>query len=83
VAALIEDHPLVDSCLVRPMRAEEGERLKAFIVPAREDDETKIRRDLAVRFKELSPPERPGSLSFGPRLPQSETGKVGDWKIKS
>lgn len=82
VAELIGSHPQVMDCAVRLMGPEEGERLKAFVVPRPGADENKIRRELSGLFRSrLDPPERPGSLVFGQALPRSISGKAADWAI--
>ena len=83
VAAVILEHKAVKECAVRLMTPQEGERLKAFVVPDPKADEQTVRRELAAWLKaKLSPPERPGSLMFGPRLPISVSGKAADWPIR-
>ncbi|MFP4169067.1 MAG: AMP-binding protein [Desulfonatronovibrionaceae bacterium] len=74
-------HPEVVDCAVRPMRPEEGSRLKAFIVPAEEEiEETEMRRRLAAWMKKkLSAPEVPRKIDFGAELPKDPMGKIRDW----
>ena len=85
IAALLGSHPAVRECAVRLMRPEEGERLKAFIVPRDEailDAPAALGRELRVWLaKRLSPPETPKSLLFGPELPRTVSGKLADWSI--
>lgn len=84
VAQALCAHPDVADCAVRPMRADEGQRLKAFVVlrPGCRD-EAPLREALA-RFVQtrLAPPERP-ALSFGERLPVDAAGKCTDWQLQA
>lgn len=76
-------HPAVQDAVVRPMRPEEGTRLKAFVVPAAdaaEEPELLAALDDWVT-RELTPAERPKSFRFGPQLPTGPTGKPVDWAI--
>jgi long-chain acyl-CoA synthetase len=83
VAALLTTHPHVARATVRLMRPDEGQRLKAFVVPQRADV------DAATLVAELGPwldarltaPERPKSIVVGPELPAGELGKSADWTI--
>jgi long-chain acyl-CoA synthetase len=76
-------HELVADAQVRLMRPEEGERLKAFIVPRDpETDFEHLRRTLENWVEALLPTlERPRAYRFGMSLPQSERGKPDDWDI--
>lgn len=81
VAALLGRHPSVAAVTVRAMRADEGARLKAFVVPARPaEDQAALRAELR-RFAaaSLSPAECPGAYRFGPELPRNAMGKLADW----
>lgn len=82
VAAIIQEHPKVKECAVRLMNPGEGFRLKAFIVPHPNlpDHNAKPEINHFLRTR-LSPPERPGHLTFGPQLPCSLFGKDADWEI--
>lgn len=76
-------HPEVACVAVQMMRADEGQRLKAFVVPRIEDcDRTRLRADLR-RFATaaLPPQDRPGAYSFGPALPVNDLGKAADWLV--
>ncbi|EWY40734.1 hypothetical protein N825_32930 [Skermanella stibiiresistens SB22] len=77
------DHPFVADAAVRPMTSSEGNRLKAFVVPApgapgdaelRDEIEAWIERALDVA-------ERPRALSFGAALPVDGMGKLADWRV--
>ncbi len=80
-------HDMVKECLVRLMRKEEGNRLKAFIVPQinensvlSEADELSLRKSLReYMLKNLTSPEIPTSITFGKELPQNLIGKPTDW----
>jgi acyl-coenzyme A synthetase/AMP-(fatty) acid ligase len=85
VAEVLAMHPGVKEAAVRPMRPDEGSRLKAFVVPAEASGEAglaSLRSELlgwcAAR---LSTPERPAAISFGARLPRQASGKPADWII--
>ena len=82
IAIVITEHPEVARCTVRLMRPEEGDRLKAFIVPVKGVQ----REGLAARIyqwcrAELRPPQRPGHFEIGEELPSGEMGKRADWRI--
>ncbi|HEY8382344.1 MAG TPA: hypothetical protein VIL09_09355 [Microvirga sp.] len=81
VARLLREHPAVAEAAVRLMRAEEGTRLKAFVVPKDQTaDLPALDRDLRTWMAGvLSAPERPASLAFGPVLPRNPMGKLTDW----
>lgn len=77
-------HPAVKECAVRLMRPEEGERLKAFVVPSPGHTPgpellNSLRTHLAGL---LTPLEQPKSIVFGESLPQNEMGKPADWTIR-
>ena len=80
VCAALLRHPAVADAAVRPMRPEEGDRLKAFVVPAAAADPDELSAALR-RFAvaTLTPAQRPGAYSFGPALPRTELGKLADW----
>lgn len=74
-------HPLVKDAAVRLMRADEGSRLKAFIVPAVPLEQagelpTQLRAWIDAQ---LPVPERPKAIRLGTALPVSITGKAADW----
>ena len=79
-ACLLEHHWIQDTA-VRPMRPEEGNRLKAFIVPHPEAPPPEDWREALERWIDtrLPPPERPRALRFGPELPTGTLGKAADW----
>lgn len=85
VAAVLKSHPGVADAAVRLMRPQEGERLKAFIVPREpgaspEDLRGKLESWIADR---LTAPQRPRAFSFGPALPSSDRGKPCDWPLSA
>lgn len=72
--------PGVKDCIVRLMRPEEGDRLKAYILI--ENDQNSDQLELALRVKikgHLSPVERPAKWTFGNKLPVNIMGKATDW----
>lgn len=80
IAEKIKSLPGIADCTVRPMRPEEGARLKAFIVPSREEDIQELKRSLRRRLRQmLSAEECPVAFSFGPVLPRNSMGKLADW----
>jgi 4-coumarate--CoA ligase len=83
VASVLEMHPGVSAASVRLMRADEGTRLKAFVVPRGAlDDAGGLREELAGWVRErLTVPERPAAFSFGAALPRKANGKPADWII--
>ncbi|MGJ9416213.1 AMP-binding protein [Massilia sp. CMS3.1] len=82
VAEVLGMHPGVFECVVRPMRLDEGTRLKAFVVPCKAFAPESLRTELAAWIAErLGPAERPAALSFGPALPRQPNGKPADWII--
>ncbi|NLH80084.1 MAG: AMP-binding protein [Phyllobacteriaceae bacterium] len=84
IARVLTSHPFVAAAFVRPMRPEEGDRLKAFVIPTAA---APMPREFAAsldRFvtERLSPPERPRAWTFGPRPPLDDRGKIVDWPIE-
>lgn len=82
VRALLCRHPEVADAAVRRMAPHEGDRLKAFIVPAPGADPAALQAALwdwtAAR---LSPPETPKAFTLGEQLPVNAMGKPADWPI--
>lgn len=81
IAEMIQQHPNVNSCSVRLMRPEEGNRLKAFVVWK---SESSPNSDAEVMFKEwltsrLQPAEIPARFTFGASLPVNQMNKPCDW----
>jgi len=84
VAEVLALHPGVRACVVRPMRPDEGARLKAFVVPDEGIAPASLRAELGQWLAErLTPPERPAAFSFGPALPRQPNGKPADWIIEA
>jgi len=84
VADVLRMHPAVAEAAVRPMRADEGRRLKAFVVarPGHDGDRAALRDALAAWVgARLAPAERPAAWNFGDRLPRQASGKPADWII--
>ncbi len=81
VRSVLEAHPEVASAAVRLMLPDEGERLKAFVVPREPDaDVDALRRDLdSWLAARLSSSEQPKSIVFGALLPAGALGKDADW----
>ena len=81
VGAILARHPAVAGIAVRAMRPDEGNRLKAFVVPVNPAGDpgafqAELRRFAAAT---LSPAERPGAYTFGDALPRNAMGKLADW----
>lgn len=83
VAEVLAMHPQVRACAVRPMRADEGRRLKAFVVPGVPGQDIPQLRSVLIDWvgERLSPAECPAAYSFGPALPRQPNGKLTDWII--
>ncbi len=81
--AVLLEHPAVAAAAVRKMSAAEGDRLKAYIVPAAEmADPAALRAELeSWAAARLQPAEMPRAFSFGPRLPINAMGKDADWPV--
>ena len=80
VAERLRERPGVRDAAVRLMRPDEGQRLKAFVVPEAEVDGAALRDALERWIRAALPAaERPTSLAFGPRLPANPMGKPSDW----
>ena len=80
----LASHPAVAECAVRLMRPEEGDRLKAFVVP--KPGQTPGPELLASLREHLAglllPLEQPKSILFGETLPHNEMGKLADWTVR-
>ncbi|MBK1836903.1 hypothetical protein JHL17_05710 [Azospirillum sp. YIM B02556] len=85
VQAHLAGHPDVETAAVRLMRPEEGTRLKAFVVPARDAlPWEELCRRLTVWIDATLPaPQRPRALAIGPALPVNAMGKPCDWPLAS
>ena len=84
IAACLKRHPDVLDAAVRLMRGDEGNRLKAFIVPRADVTaaELQARLDGWIQNK-LTSAQHPKSFSFGAQLPRDANGKLSDWIILS
>lgn len=84
LASQLRQLPQVQEAVVRLMAPEEGDRLKAFIVPADpQASEKELRRDLQAWCQDnLKTVERPQAFNFGSQLPTNALGKACDWPIK-
>ena len=84
VAKKINTHPDIETCAVRMMTPNEGDRLKAFIVTKdkhiSESKQNEIKK--WIRHNLLSV-ERPAAIIFGNALPRNEMGKLKDFKINN
>lgn len=76
-------HPEVLDASVRLMRPDEGNRLKAFVVPRNGGaDLAALHAALdAWTGARLTAPERPRAFSFGSVLPVDGKGKAADWTL--
>ncbi|HEX8884896.1 MAG TPA: hypothetical protein VF797_10435, partial [Noviherbaspirillum sp.] len=74
-------HPKVAEATVRLMRPDEGNRLKAFIVPRDPGaDLSGLAHELAGWTRQrLGTAEQPRNFSFGHSLPIDQKGKQADW----
>jgi len=83
VADVLRRHPQVGDAAVRLMRPDEGDRLKAYVVPSAQVTDTRAFLADLERWidRELSVHERPKALRLGPRLPAGESGKAADWSL--
>jgi long-chain acyl-CoA synthetase len=82
VGDVLRGHAGVAQAAVRLMRPDEGERLKAFVVPQPGIDPADLLAALWPYIDErLAPAERPKSIVFGAQLPASALGKAADWPI--
>jgi len=80
IAASIRALPGVADAALRLMRPSEGTRLKVFIVPKPGLSEEKLRGELQSWVETNLPvPERPKAFIFGDRIPETDSGGVGDW----
>lgn len=84
VSEALRQHPGVQQATVRLMRPDEGNRLKAFVVPAPDVTDTGLLASELARWIESTLPvaERPKAICIGPRLPVSPSGKQSDWHAR-
>lgn len=85
IAERLQSLPEISSAAVRLMSTGEGERLKAFIVPAEKLENTNALESLLHAWcaENLIAAERPKAFTFGHSLPRNATGKPSDWSISS
>jgi acyl-coenzyme A synthetase/AMP-(fatty) acid ligase len=82
IAAILKRHPGVRDAAVRLMRADEGRRLKAFVLPHAGEDGAALKMALSRWVREqLASAERPVSFTLGSQLPTNSQGKPADWII--
>ncbi len=80
VAERLRARPGVRHALVRLMRADEGRRLKAYLVPEPGVEGDALAEAVAAwAAQHLSTAERPGSIAFGGEPPADSPGKGFDW----
>ena len=81
IQSRIREHPEVADALVRLASADQGGRLKAFVVPGLgcRDPAGLPERLHAWLAERLTTAERPATITVGARLPQSPLGKPTDW----
>ena len=81
VERCVRAHPEVADALVRLASAEQGGRLKAFVVPGAgcSDPQHLPERLHAWLAERLAPAERPRTITVGAQLPRSSLGKPTDW----
>jgi 4-coumarate--CoA ligase (photoactive yellow protein activation family) len=79
--AVLMAHAGVADAAVRLMRMEEGERLKAFIVPREPAVDRHRLQESLIDWVEarLAAAERPRSFTFGASVPIAASGKPADW----
>ncbi|UEM22206.1 AMP-binding protein [Skermanella mucosa] len=78
------EHPWVADAAVRLMTPDEGDRLKAFVVPAPDAPAGPEFHQALTRWidRNLTVPERPRALASGPSLPSNSFGKDADWTVR-
>ncbi|RUO63262.1 4-coumarate--CoA ligase, photoactive yellow protein activation family [Pseudidiomarina planktonica] len=81
-------HAEVEQARVRLMTANEGNRLKAFIVPKQQStgaagEHDQLLAKLQSWCQTLSAAAQPKHFSFGNQLPVNSMGKAADWPITS
>ncbi|PWF55148.1 4-coumarate--CoA ligase [Massilia glaciei] len=81
VREVLRRHPQVRDAAVRLMRADEGDRLKAFIVPAPGVDDPALFAAQLRRWidRMLPAAQRPKAIATGSALPRTAAGKLCDW----
>lgn len=85
IAERLQRLPEVSAAAVRLMSPDEGERLKAFIVPAKGFDQIDALQSTLQNWcsRNLDAAERPRAFTFGAAVPCNVMGKSSDWSIHS
>lgn len=85
IAERLQSLPEVSSAAVRLMSPTEGERLKAFVIPATGYDDSEALEALLHAWcaQNLTAAERPKAFTFGLQLPRNAIGKLIDWSIRA
>lgn len=85
IAEQLHQLPQVKEVVVRLMSPEEGERLKAFVVPADPQQSTaELRQQLQDWCQHhLKTVERPQAFTFGSQIPRNSLGKNSDWPLQT
>lgn len=82
ISDCLRQHPAIADANVRPLRTDEGNGLKAFVVLHSNCDEEITEQSLKIWLSaRLLTVEIPDHISFGERLPLNSMGKVSDWSI--
>ena len=82
VRQVLLDHPQVTEAQVRLMTADEGSRLKAYVVPSADVDPVALQAELwHWTASRLTAPERPKAFTVGELLPRNAIGKLSDWPL--
>lgn len=84
IAERLQSLPEVAAAAVRLMSPDEGERLKAFIVPSDTAERPEVLEPILHAWcrRNLAAVERPKAFTFGPELPSNTIGKQSDWAIQ-
>jgi 4-coumarate--CoA ligase len=78
----INEHPEIETCAVRMMTPDEGNRLKVFIVTKDRHISDEIQTEIKKWIRNtLSSVERPAAILFGHELPKNEMGKLKDFQV--
>lgn len=77
--------PQIQDVAVRLMSPDEGERLKAFVLPADpQQSQAELRQQLNVWCQQnLKTAERPQAFTFGTQLPCNDLGKASNWSLQA
>lgn len=80
IEKILMTHPAIEQCRVRLMRPEEGDRLKAFLVPKPDVIPPSVEELRSfLNEHQVTVHEIPRSFTFGNKLPTSSLGKDADW----